>query len=111
MGAFLPINLFIIAMFLLSIIWGWEGEEERQFFAMISSFFMFPIWLNPMYLLASDTVCCTVVKVNTWLPTFILGNVLFWNVVLMYFTGAHLMQTLGREEPIGKGLKRLRKTR
>jgi hypothetical protein len=108
---FLPINIFMVVVYLLGIIWGWEGEEMRQFFANVSSFFMFSLWLIPLFSITNDAGCCTIVKTSGWLPTGILEFVLFWNVVLMYFTGAHLMQTLGREEPIGKGLKRLRKQR
>jgi hypothetical protein len=108
---FLPINILMAILFLFSIIWGWEGEEMRQFFAVISSFFMFPLWWFPLFSITNDAGCCTIVTTNGWLPTFILTNALWWNVALMYFTGAHLMETMGRIEPIGKALKRLRKAR
>lgn len=109
--AFLPINLFMAVLFLFAIVWGWEGEEMRQFLAIISSIFMFSLWLSPLYSIVDDTACCTIAKTNGWLPTFVLVGVLWLNMALMYFTGAHLMQTLGREEPVGKALKRLRKVR
>jgi len=98
-------------LFMLSIWWGWEGEEMRQLFAVISSIFMFPLWLSPLYSIVETGGTINIVRNAGWLPTFILGNILFWNLVLMYWTGIHLMETLGRQEPIGKGLKRLRKQR
>jgi len=109
--AYLPLNIFFAMLFMLSIWWGWEGEEMRQLFALISSVFMLPLWLNPLYSIVETGGAIAIVRNPGWLPTFILGNILFWNVVLMYWTGIHLMETLGRQEPIGKGLKRLRKQR
>jgi|SRR5207249_9900314 len=108
--AFLPVNIFLAILFLFGIIWGWEGEELRQFFAVLSSIFMFPLWAVSLYSISGDPSCCSIVVLNGWLPTVLLVNLLWWNVVLMYFTGAHLMQTLGREEPISKGFKKMRKT-
>ncbi len=107
--AFLPVNIFLAILFLFGIIWGWEGEELRQFFAVLSSIFMFPLWAVSLYSISGDPSCCSIVVLNGWLPTVLLVNLLWWNVVLMYFTGAHLMQTLGREEPISKGFKKMRK--
>lgn len=107
--AYLPLNLFFAALFILGIIWGWEGEEERQFFAVISSLAMFPLWLAPLYNIVETGGVVSITRITGWLPTFIIFWILWWNVALMYFTGAHLMGTLGREEPLGKGLKRLRK--
>ena len=107
--AFLPVNVFLVFVFLLGIIWGWEGEELRQFFAVLSATFMFPLWLTPLFNIIDDTSCCSTGSVNGWLPTALLVNILWWNVVLMYFTGAHLMQTLGREEPLSKAFKKARK--
>jgi len=109
MGAFLPVNIFLAVLFLFGIVWGWEGEELRQFFAVLSSIFMFPLWLSPLVSIVDDSTCCTIGTLNSWLPTVLVVNLLWWNVVLMYFTGAHLMQTLGREEPISKGFKKMRK--
>jgi len=83
----------------------------RQFFAVISAFFMFPLWFSPLFIIIENSGVISFVSKPGWLPTGILEPLLFWNVVLMYWTGVHLMQTLGREEPIGKGLKRLRKQR
>lgn len=108
---YLPINFLMAFFFLILIIWGWEGEEMRQFLALLSAIFMFPLWLSPMFSLVDDTACCTVASTSGWLPTFILTGILWVNVALMYFTGAHLMETLGREDPVSKGLKRLRKQR
>jgi len=109
--AYLPLNIFFAVLFMLSILWGWEGEEMRQLFALISSIFMFPLWLNPLYSIVETGGVITIAKNTGWLPTFILGNILFWNLVLMYWTGIHLMESLGRQDPVGKGLKRLRKQR
>ena len=109
--AYLPLNIFFAVLFLGSVWWGWEGEEMRQLFALISSIFMFQLWLNPLYSIVETGGVITITKNAGWLPTFILGNILFWNVVLMYWTGIHLMETLGRQDPVGKGLKRLRKPR
>ena len=72
---------------------------------------MLPLWLNPLYSIVETGGVVSITSSPNWLPTFLLGNILFWNVVLMYWTGIHLMETLGRQEPIGKGLKRLRKQR
>jgi hypothetical protein len=107
--AFLPVNVFLAVLFLFGIVWGWEGEELRQFFAVVSSIFMFPLWLTPLFSIVDDTVCCTFKSNPGWLPTLLLVNLLWWNVALMYFTGAHLISTLGREDPLSKGFKRLRK--
>ena len=109
--AFLPVNFFFVALFVFGIVWGWEGEEMRQLFALISSIFMFPLWFSPLYIITENSGTIAFVSRANWLPTFILGNILFWNMVLMYWTGIHLMETLGRQDPVGKGLKRLRKTR
>ena len=109
--AFLPVNIFFAVLFVFGVIWGWEGEEMRQFFAVISSIFMFPLWLSPLFIITESSGIVSFVSKPGWLPTLILGNIMFWNVVLMYWTGIHLMETLGRQEPIGKGLKRLRKQR
>jgi len=109
--AFLPINILMVVLFLFAVVWGWEGEEMRQLFALISSVFMLPLWLNPLYSIVETGGVISIVRNPNWLPTFILGNILFWNVVLMYWTGIHLMETLGRQDPVGKGLKRLRKQR
>ena len=109
--AYLPLNIFFAVLFLFAIIWGWDGEEMRQLFAVISSIFMLPLWLNPLFSIVETGGVVSIVSKSGWLPTFLLGNILFWNVVLMYWTGIHLMETLGRQEPIGKGLKRLRKQR
>jgi hypothetical protein len=108
--AFLPLNIMLAAFFIFGIVWGWEGQEERQFFAVLSSIFMFPLWLTPLYSLVGTSVNTVLVAITPgWLPTVLVVNILWWNVVLMYFTGAHMMQTLGRTEPVGKALKRLRK--
>jgi hypothetical protein len=109
--AYLPLNIFFVVLYAAFIWWGWEGEEMRQLFSVISSIFMFPLWLLPLFSVVDDSVCCTITATNGWLPTGMLEPILFWNVVLMYWTAMHLMQTAGREEPIGKGLKRLRKQR
>lgn len=110
--AFVPINIFMAAIFLFGVAWGWEGQEERQFFAILSSVSMFSLWLQPLYSvnqLASGTL---VISVNaTWLPTFVLFWLLWWNVALMYFTGAHLMQTMGYTEPVGNYIKNKRKVK
>ena len=107
--AFLPVNWLMAGLFLFGVAWGWEGEAERQFFAVISSIFMFPLWLTPLFNIVDDGTCCTLVSVNGWLPTTLLVNALWWNLVLMYFTGSHFMASLERESPTAKLLKRLRK--
>lgn len=107
--AFLPVNWLMAAFFLLGIVWGWEGEAERQFFAVISSIFMFPLWLIPLFNIVDDGTCCTLVTVNGWLPTTLLVNFLWWNVVLMLFTGSHFMSSLERDDPFQKLMRRMRK--
>jgi hypothetical protein len=107
--AFLPVNIFLAVLFLFGIVWGWEGEELRQFFGVLSAIFMLPLWTVSLYNISGDPSCCSIFVLNNWLPTALIVNVLWWNVVLMYFTGAHLMQTLGRDEPIGKAFKKMRK--
>lgn len=109
MGGFLPVNLLMAAIFLFGIAWGWDGEAERQFFAIVSSIFMLSVWLAPLFNIVDDGTCCTLVSINGWLPTALLENILFWNVVLMYFTGAHFMASLERDEPMAKLIRRLRK--
>ena len=103
------VNIFMAVLFLIGIIWGWEGEAERQFFAVISSIFMFPLWLLPLFTIIDNGSGITFSSTPGWLPTGIFENLLFWNVVLMYFTGAHLMAELGREEPVGRMLKKVRR--
>ena len=107
--AFLPLNVFLAVLFLFGIVWGWEGEELRQFFAVLSSIFMFPLWMVSLYSLNDSSGSMTLTVMKGWLPTVLLVNLLWWNVTLMYFTGAHLMQTLGREDPVGKAFKKMRK--
>ena len=109
--AYLPLNIFFAMLFMLSVWWGWEGEEMRQLFAVISSIFMLPLWLNPLFSIVETGGVISIRSNPGWLPTFILGNIIFWNLILMYWTGIHLMETLGRQDPVGKGLKRLRKQR
>ena len=109
MAFYPPLNIIVIILFLFGIVWGWEGQEERQFFAVLSSIFMFPLWFAPLITLVQSGNAIIVVRTASWLPTFLLVNILWWNVTLMYFTGAHLMQTLGRSEPIGNAIKKLRK--
>ena len=103
------VNIFVAVLFLIGIIWGWEGDEERQFFAVLSSLFMFQLWTLPLFAIIDNGSGISFSSKAAWLPTGILTNLLFWNVVLMYFTGAHLIGTLGYEEPIGKKLKSLRR--
>lgn len=108
--AFLPLNLFLAGVFLFGVAWGWEGQEERQFFAVLSSIFMLPLWLtDSLYSLVQNGSTLSITVTTGWLPTVLVVNIVWWNVVLMYFTGAHLMQSLNREEPLGRALKRLRK--
>ena len=107
--AFLPLNIFLAVLFLFGIIWGWEGEELRQFFAVLSSIFMLPLWMTSLYNLTESSGTISVTIVPGWLPTVLIVNLLWWNVALMYFTGAHLMQSLGREDPVGKAFKKMRK--
>lgn len=107
--AFFPVNIFFAVLFIFGIIWGWDGEGERQFFALFSSIFMFPLWLLPFYSIVDDSVCCTISTVNGWLPTGILENILLWNAVLMLFTGSHLMESMERDDPLQKAVRRMRK--
>jgi hypothetical protein len=107
--AFLPVNILFSVLFLVGIIWGWEGEAERNLFAVISSIFMFPLWFAPLFSIVDDGSGVVLSSVPNWLPTIMLENILFWNVVLMYFTGAHLMETIGRGDPIGKLMNKARK--
>ena len=102
-------NIFFAVLFLVGIIWGWEGQEERQLFALFSALFMFPLWFLPLFTIIDNGAGISFSSTPGWLPTGILVNLLWWNVVLMYFTGAHLMETLGRQDPLSKGLKKLRK--
>lgn len=104
--AFLPLNLFFAGLFLFTIAWGWDGQEARQLMGVFASIFMFPLWLLPLYNLIDGT---SIVTIKGWLPTGILENLLIWNVVLMLFTAEHLMETLNREDPLGRAMKRLRK--
>src|SRR3989442_12827779 len=60
--AYLPLNIFFAMLFMLSVWWGWEGEEMRQLFAMISSIFMLPLWLNPLYSIAETGGAISIVK-------------------------------------------------
>ena len=95
-----------MAVFLFGIVWGWEGEEERQFFAVLSSIALFSVWYVPFLSIVDAS---SIVTVNNWLTTSQLFWLSWFNVALMYFTAAHLMQTLNREEPVGRAIKRLRK--
>lgn len=107
--AFLPVNWLLAGLFLFGVAWGWDGEAERQFFAVISSVFMFGLWLTPLFNIVDDGTCCTLVSVNGWLPTNLLFLILWFNVALMYFTAAHFMAALEREEPMAKLIRRMRK--
>ena len=100
--AFLPINVFVAVLFLFGVIWGWEGELLRRFFAVISAIFMFPLWTISLYNIVDDGTCCTVFVLKGWLPTVLLtGGLLWWNIALMYFTVAHVFELLDRD-PIGR---------
>jgi hypothetical protein len=101
MGAFLPINVFLAVVFLFGVVWGWEGELLRRMFGVFSAIFMFPLWTAPLYSIASDTACCTIVTTSGWLPTILLANLLWWNIILAYFTVAHVFELLDRD-PIGR---------
>lgn len=106
--AFLPVNWLMMAVYLFGVVWGWEGEELRRLFAVISSIFMFSLWLIPLYSITYSTTIAFSSNPG-WLPTNILENILFWNTILMYWTGVHFIEQLGYDDPIGKGIKRIRK--
>lgn len=107
--AFLPLNAFFAVLFILGIMWGWDGEGERQFFAVFSAIFMFPLWLLPLYSVVEVSGVISIKLTTGWLPTGILENLLFWNAVLMLFTGSHLMESLERDDPLQKVIRRMRK--
>lgn len=107
--AFLPVNIFLGVLFLFGIVWGWEGEELRQLFAVFSATFMLPLWTASLYSIVESSGTLSISVTPKWLPTVLLVNLLWWTVTLMYFTGAHLMQTLGREDPLSKAFKKARR--
>jgi len=106
--AFVPVNLLLMAIYLFGVVWGWEGEELRRLFAIVSSVFMFSLWLIPLYTITFSTTIGFVSSPG-WLPTNLLENILFWNAILMYWTGVHLIEMLGFEDPVSRGIKRVRK--
>jgi len=105
--AFLPVNILFVAIYLFGVAWGWEGEELRRLFAVVSSIFMFSLWLIPLYTITFSTTI-SFVSSPRWLPTNLLENILFWNAILMYWTGVHLIEMLGLEDPVSKVIKKVK---
>lgn len=103
--AFLPLNLLLVLILAAFFIWAWDGELVRQVFGLFSAIFMLPMWLNPLYSIVDTGTCCTIVRTTGWLPTFIFGTIVFWNVILMYAANAHILQTLDRD-PLFRRRKR-----
>jgi hypothetical protein len=95
--AFLPMNIVLIFFFGIFVFWGWEGELMRRLFAVISATFMLPQWTTNLLLLTESGNTVLIQQVKGWLPTYILVNVLWWNVVLMLWTWAHTVEGLERD--------------
>src|SRR5438552_8483181 len=81
--AYLPLNIFFAMLFMLSVWWGWEGEEMRQLFAMISSIFMLPLWLNPLFSIVETGGVISIRSNSGWFSTFILVYIIYRYLILM----------------------------
>ena len=92
--AFLPVNLVMIFFLAVFYFWGWEGELLRNMVSVISSVFMIPMWLFPLFIMTESANNVVLTSIKGWLPTFILSNFLFFTAVLMYWATVHTIANL-----------------
>lgn len=100
--AFMPINIFGAVFLLFLIIWGWEGETLRRLLAVVTSTFLISMWNLPLYSIADDSVCCTIVKTPGWLPT-LLFQIFTWSSIAVFFACyAHIVEGDDRDLALRK---------
>jgi hypothetical protein len=105
--AFLPINLFMLVLFVFGVVWGWEGETLRHVFALVCSTFIFPLIYLPLYSIVDDSVCCTIVATNGWLPTLFFQFFAYFWLALCFANWAHVMEA-DQRDMIGRTNRTLR---
>lgn len=82
---------------MLLVIWGWEGETLRRLLAVVSSTFMLPMWYLPLYSIADDSVCCTIVTTPGWLPTLLFQTFIYATLAVFFACYAHIVEDEGRD--------------